>query len=442
MLKNLRLRLTLLYLLFAMLLVILLGGSTYSVLYFYFQNANDSALRTKLVLVLDSLGTKIPSDLVDDHSYEYESGIEVNEDDHEDEEIQHVEELYEGELSSIFILPLNDSGELLFNPNPYSLPMQPDLDAINSAAVNGIDYRNVNLDNGAPARLLTYSVSTEAGIKFIQMGKSIVDQTRILNQFLTSLLTIGAISIIILGAGSWWVAGRTLANHQLAWENQQAFIANASHELRTPLTLIRASAEAAIRGSKENDKIQSLLEDVISETDHMCNLVEDLLLLTRLDAGQMKLSLSKISVSDLTGNIERQFERLAENLSIRFQVKSINLLIQSDYTRLRQVLLILLDNAFRHTPSGGNVYLSVSKEGQFVHFLVRDTGEGIPPTHLPFVFDRFYQVESDRGGENHGAGLGLPIAKSLVEVLGGKIEIQSESGKGTDVEFKLPLDGQ
>ena len=392
-----------------------------------------------MALVLDSLGTKIPSDLVEDYSYEYESGIEPNEDEHGDDEIPHVEELYEGELSSIFILPLNDSGELLFNPNPYSLPMQPDPDAIKTAAVNGIDYRNVYLDNGAPARLITYSVSSEAGIKFIQMGKSIVDQTRILNQFLTSLITIGAISIIILGAGSWWVAGRTLAAHQRAWENQQAFIANASHELRTPLTLIRASAEAAIRGFKKDNKIHSLLVDVISETDHMCNLVEDLLLLTRLDAGHMKLSVSEINISDLTVNIERQFKRLAESLLIKFQVKSINLLIHSDYTRLRQVLLILLDNAFRHTPSGGNVRLTVSKEGQFALFQVCDTGEGIPQTHLPFVFDRFYQIESDRGGENHGAGLGLSIAKSLVEILGGKIEIQSKSGKGTIVEFRVPL---
>ena len=440
MLNNLRLRLSLLYLLVAILLVALLSGSTYSVLYYYFQNANDSALKTKLVNVLDAIGAPVPEELETGESRE---SITKDADDfgerEDDERFPHTEEIYEGDLSSIFVLPLDASGQLLFNPNPYEPPMQPNSDAVNAALVNGIDYRNASLDDGTPARLLTYALSEQAGIEIIQTGKSIGDQIHILNQFLTSLLLIGAVVIVGLGAGSWWMAGRTLASHQKAWDNQQTFIANASHELRTPLTLIRASAEAAQRIQRNKTKIHGLLEDIISETDHMCNLVEELLLLTRLDAGQLKLSFSLIDVQELFHNIEREFSRVANELSVSFHVKGQPLEIKSDYTRLRQVLLIMLDNAFQHTSSGGLISLQAIAEGSHVRFSVTDSGEGIPKESLPFVFDRFYQVKAERGGENHGSGLGLSIAKSLVDALGGTIEIESEVGKGTSLFIFLPL---
>ena len=436
MLKNLRLRLTLLYLLVAMLLVGVLGGSSYSVLYFYFRDANDQALNTKMALVLDDLGAQVPQEFVEEQeNYEGEEREEEHEESHE---AGHNEELYEGELSSVFVLPLNAAGELLFNPNPYALPMQPDAGALEAALTNGSDYRTVDLIDGSPARLLTYAVPAQVGVEVLQVGKSIGDQATILRQFLTSLLVIGAVATVVLGLSSWWVAGRSLASHEKAWENQQAFIANASHELRTPLTLIRASAEAAQRRTMDNAKIKLLLDDVISETDHMCSLVQDLLLLTRLDAGELQLDYGEVQVSELVDNIYRQFRRLASSASIEFSVEGGDFTLISDQTRLRQIVLILLDNAFQHTPSGGRVSLSIFKDAHQATFQVLDTGEGIPVDQLPFVFDRFYQVDTARGGENHGSGLGLSIARSLIQALGGRIDIESEIGKGTRVRFYLP----
>lgn len=432
MLSRLRLRLTLIYLLVGTLLVAILGGSTYSVLYYYFQNANDQALQAKLVSVLDGIDVPLPGRL----NNEEESEEEEKEDDRE----LHSNEIYEGEQSTIFILPLDSSGELLFNPNPYELPMQPDMDAVTAAQQSGtLDYRNVTLLDGTSARLLTYALPDQAVIDVIQLGKSVSGQASILNQFLTSLLVIGALSIVILGLGSWWIAGRSLASHQQAWDNQQTFIANASHELRTPLTLIRASAEVGRRRVKADKKLDGYLEDVITETDHMCNLVEDLLLLSRLDAGQLKPDIAAIDLTDLIENLDRQFGRLAAGKSIQFETRAPVLELVSDKTRLRQVLLIMLDNAFHYTPVGGSVSLSVEADAHQVHFKVEDTGEGIPPESLSLVFDRFYQIDSARSGENHGSGLGLSIAKSITEALGGRIAITSEPGRGTQVLVSLPL---
>ncbi len=432
MLSRLRLRLTLIYLLVGALLVAILGGSTYSVLYYYFQNANDQALQAKLVSVLDGIDVSLPGGL--------NSAESLDKRERDDDLELHSNEIYEGEQSTIFILPLDSSGELLFNPNPYELPMQPDMDAVTAALQSGtLDYRNVTLPDGTSARLLTYALPDQAVIDVIQLGKSVSGQVSILNQFLTSLLVIGALSILILGWGSWWMAGRSLASHQQAWDNQQTFIANASHELRTPLTLIRASAEAGRRRAKTDKKLDGYLGDVIIETDHMCSLVEDLLLLSRLDAGQLKLDFSAIDLADLVGNIDREFGRLAAERSILFKTQVQALEITSDKTRLRQVLLIMLDNALRYTPAGGSVTLSVEADAHQVHFKVKDSGEGIPADSLRRVFDRFYQVDSARSGENRGSGLGLSIAKSITEALGGRIAIASEPDRGTEVLVSLPL---
>ena len=432
MLSRLRLRLTLIYLLVGTLLVAVLGGSTYSVLYYYFQNANDLALQAKLVSVLDGIDVPLPGNL--------SSGEESDKTDKEDDHALQSNEIYEGEQSTIFILPLDTQGELLFNPNPYEIPMQPDMDAVTAAQQSGtLDYRNTTLSDGTSARLLTYALPNQAVIDVIQLGKSVSGQVGILNQFLASLLVIGALSVVVLGLGSWWIAGRSLASHQQAWDNQQTFIANASHELRTPLTLIRASAEAGKRRAGKDKKMDGYLGDVITEADHMCSLVEDLLLLTRLDAGQLKLDFKSISLAEFIANIEQEFGRLAAEQSIQFDVRAQPLEMVSDKTRLRQVLLIMLDNAFQHTPAGGSVSLSVEADTHQVHFKVEDTGEGIPPDNLSLVFDRFYQVDSARSGENRGSGLGLSIAKSITESLGGRIAITSEQGRGTQVLVSLPL---
>jgi len=238
---------------------------------------------------------------------------------------------------------------------------------------------------------------------------------------------------VALTGASWWLAGRSLLPAEQAWEKQQVFVANASHELRAPLTLIRASAEVARRGLAEGDGSGELLGDILVEADHMSKLVDDLLLLSRLDAGRLKLERQQILMSDLLPEIARQVNRVAEERRISLQQGETGGSALADPTRLRQVLLILLDNAMTHTPDGGLVRLGSRVEGRFVMLEVSDTGRGVPAEDLPRVFERFYRA--DKG---NGSGLGLAIAKSLVEAQNGQLRLESREGLGTKAIISLP----
>jgi len=457
MLKPLRIKLTLLYLLVAMLLAGLVGFSAYSLLYYYFQNNNDSALKFKMASTFNTIGVGLPADLLDaeqnwisirtneNKSSEVSEASEEPGEDHEENDeltpgntIPIIQSVYEGELTSIFIMPLDETGRLIFNPNPYALPMNPDLNAVQSALTTGHDLRNSTLKDGTPVRLLTYNVPDASGYGLLQMGKPIDDQMRVLNQFVSGLLLVGAISILVLGFGSWWMAGRSLHATQNAWDMQQAFVANASHELRTPLTLMRASAEVAQRSTQPNPQQAALMTNIVEEVDHMSQLVDELLLLSRLDAHQLKLDIRPINVTGLVAEIQRQFEPLTSSRQVTFLNQTAIGTVQADVTRLRQVLIILLDNALRHTPAGGTISVKSLIEGRNLRITVNDNGEGIAPEHLPHVFDRFYQADNARSKDQKGTGLGLSIAKSLVEIQDGQISITSQPGKGTSISITLP----
>ncbi|MBL8057621.1 MAG: hypothetical protein JNK29_13040, partial [Anaerolineales bacterium] len=250
------------------------------------------------------------------------------------------------------------------------------------------------------------------------------------------------------------------------WARQQTFIANASHELRTPLTLMRASAEVAQRSLPAEgapslgaaQTLRGLLADVLGECDHMGRLVNDLLLLSRLDAGKLPLELATVPVAGLLEEAGRQIKRMAEEQGVAVDVRATPGEVRADVTRLRQVLLILLDNALRHTPSGGQIRLTSEPAGRQIVISVGDTGSGIPPEHLPRLFERFYRADSARGreaprspaapsplhpargdaGTSGGAGLGLAIAKSLIEAQHGHIRVESQPGHGTRVSLTLP----
>ena len=270
----------------------------------------------------------------------------------------------------------------------------------------------------------------------LQLGRTLGDQDRVLNSFLVGLLGLGAAAALAVGAASWWLAGRSLAPAHAAWDKQQAFVANASHELRTPLTLVRATAEVAQRGLPPSDARHELMSDILSECDHMSGLVDDLLLLSRLDSHALKLQRTPLPAAELLADMQRQVGRLAGEHQVRLSVSAAAGTLLGDPARLHQVLLILLDNALRHTPAGGQVTLAAAPSGRAVEITVADTGAGIAPEHLPHVFDRFYRADPARGGE--GTGLGLAIARSLVTAQGGHIRIASQPGVGTTVSVRLP----
>jgi signal transduction histidine kinase len=234
---------------------------------------------------------------------------------------------------------------------------------------------------------------------------------------------------------SWLIAGRSIGPAQKAFDQQQTFVANASHELRTPLTLIRASAEMAEHKSIR-PSTKALLKDVVSDADYMSKLVEDLLLLSRIDSHKLTFERKPVHLDELFADIQRQAVIIAEPKGISVSADGKKLTILADDNRLKQLLWILVDNSMQHTPIGGSIRLEAEAIGKSVEISLCDTGAGIPSKHLPRVFERFYKAHREDQFDRT-AGLGLSIAAGLVEGMHGRITIKSEMGKGTRVKIIL-----
>lgn len=222
---------------------------------------------------------------------------------------------------------------------------------------------------------------------------------------------------------------------------QQRFVADVSHELRTPLTAIRGNLDLIKRYGMDAES----LEAIESETDRMSRMVNDLLLLARADYGGLSLDMAEIDLDTVLTDVFREAKVLAKDRPIQIKLTHLDpIRIQGNPDRLKQLLLNLISNAIKFTPDGGQVTLSLRQESSFARLQVSDTGIGIQPDDLERIFDRFFQVDASRARpptrEGTGAGLGLSIAKWIVDAHGGKIEAESTPGKGTTFIVRLPIE--
>jgi len=218
-------------------------------------------------------------------------------------------------------------------------------------------------------------------------------------------------------------------------QTQRRFVADASHELRTPLTTIRGNAELlGLRPAIDAADHAAALADIVSETDRMIDLVGALLQLARSDAGHRPLT-APTPLSGLVEDVVRQARLLAPERSLHHQLEP-GLAALAHRDSVRQILLNLLENAFRHTPPGTEVRLTALADGDQVVLTVADDGPGIDPALLPHVFERFQRGHPSRTGP--GSGLGLSIARALAEAQDGAVDIQSAFGAGTVVTVRLP----
>lgn len=222
-------------------------------------------------------------------------------------------------------------------------------------------------------------------------------------------------------------------------ELMRQFIADASHELRTPLTSIHGFLEVLLRGAADNpQKLQAALTSMHGESRRINKLVEDLLLLTKLDQAP-QLQLTEIRLDALLREMESQLLMLAGQRKVRFDLTA-QVKAAADPDKMKQVILNLFHNAVQHThETEGLITVSLNVSGEHAELTVQDNGSGIDPEHLPHIFDRFYRSESSRTRKSGGAGLGLSITRSIIEAHKGTISARSELGRGTSFQLTLPL---
>ncbi|MEW6402257.1 MAG: ATP-binding protein [Chloroflexota bacterium] len=234
-----------------------------------------------------------------------------------------------------------------------------------------------------------------------------------------------------------------LARLQTAFDRQRQFIADASHELRTPLTIVKLQTSRALGAKRTPQEYQRALGVIHSENEFMTHLVNDLLILARIDAGQPVMQKEQLDLSDVALDAVERLSSLAEQNNVRIEVGELpEVSFEGDRQLLLQMLSNLIENGIKHTVGDDRrVKVETGADADMAWVQVTDNGEGIPAGHLPHIFDRFYQVDKARthDADDHvsGSGLGLAIVQSIAEMHGGVVRVESTPGQGTMFEVRF-----
>jgi signal transduction histidine kinase len=247
------------------------------------------------------------------------------------------------------------------------------------------------------------------------------------------------LSILVLsGLGGYFLAGLTLDPISRMVREQKEFVSNASHELRTPLTSLRTEIEVALRDKELGvSDAKKLLESNLEDVDSMQKLSNYLLELNRYENSDLKLEIKKVDLAEVAGRVIGQIGPIARKKGIKIVAKLQKTIVRGNEDSLTELSRILIENAVKYSGKSKSVEV-ITKGGGILE--VKDFGIGIPLADIPHIFERFYRAESSRSKEKiDGYGLGLSIAKSIVDKLGGKIRVASQEGKGSTFTVQIPV---
>jgi len=227
---------------------------------------------------------------------------------------------------------------------------------------------------------------------------------------------------------------------QSAFERERRFTADASHELRTPLTTLKGRIGVTLDRPRTRGAYEDTLRSLEQEVDRLIRLSNDLLLLARLDQGQLRGKPVPVDLSDVLETVVGQMQPLADEKDVTLSSEiPQGLLVDGDWDHLIRLFLNLLDNAVKYTPRAGRVTVQAEGHDTEVCVSISDTGPGIAPEHMAHLFERFYRVETARSRDTGGAGLGLAVAYEIARWHGGVLEVQSKPGEGTTFQVRLPV---
>jgi heavy metal sensor kinase len=366
-------------------------------------------------------------------------------------------------------------------PRSGRLPLSPN--ARNRAATGLQTFETLAGLGPYPVRVLTQPVR-EAGrvTSVIQVGMSLESVTVTRRRFLLVMATVLPLALLFAGGGGWLLAQRALrpvdrmteaarrisAEHlderldttgsgdeldrlaatlndmlgrlDAAFRQVRQFSADASHELQTPLTILKGELEVALRAPRSPDEYQCVLASALEESERVARLVEGLLLLSRADAGVLRMDRQPLDLAELVAEVGESARVLAEAQGVALECKSVApVTIDGDRAHLRRLLLNLVDNGIKYTPAAGRVTLTLQRNGEWAALHVADTGSGLAPEEQERVFQRFYRTPEAVAQGKEGSGLGLCIARSIAEAHGGRIQVESTPGQGSTFTVFLPL---
>ncbi|MGJ0738989.1 sensor histidine kinase [Enterococcus casseliflavus] len=287
--------------------------------------------------------------------------------------------------------------------------------------VTSISHYSINHDSTGE-----YSTSINNYEPFYQvLFFDVTDYKTSLSNLRTTLLLIGVLALVSIYIASFYVANRALRPVELAWRKQKEFVSNASHELKTPLAIIQVNAEVLACSPEETLESQmKWLENIQLGSERMDELVNSLLMLTKFESAEQEVVRSVIDASQVVQSVYQSMEAIALEKGIHYQeqiAKQVRL--ESNEQALRQLTMILVDNALKYTPTGETVTVALVERQRKTVLQVSNSGCPIPEEKIPYVFDRFYRGDPSRNHQDGGYGLGLAIAKAITEMLQAQISL-------------------
>jgi two-component system, OmpR family, heavy metal sensor histidine kinase CusS len=347
------------------------------------------------------------------------------------------------------------------------------------ASYPAYDVMSVDL----PLRVMVREMTAGGNNYRIQVAAPMDDFYEAIDRFKWMVLLLSPLILVVASAAGYWLSGRALApvdkitraaqeinsnnlakrlkvsrsgdelqrlsetlNHMLdrleaSFNRITQFTADASHELRTPLALMRTTTEVSLRTSQTVADYKEAQEEILAELEKTSSLIEKLMLLARADAGVETMQRVAVNVAECLRDACEDGKVLAEAKRLNFleDIDAQMLFIEGDFHALHRVFLVLIDNAVKYTPAGGSVSVKLTQVNSSGVAEFKDTGVGISAEDLPRIFERFYRADKARSREFGGAGLGLSIARWVVQAHRGTIEVQSTPGSGSTFRVSLPL---
>ena len=313
-------------------------------------------------------------------------------------------------------------------------------DAVQKVAESRNGYGNVDAPDGRELRAYVERFTSTAGTPYV--AAVLADRGELEDDYASLIAAFGAAGLaamLLLAGGGYVLVRKSTAPIERSMEQMRRFMADAAHELRTPIAILRAQADVALGRPREAERDRTTFQSIERETARVGRIVGDLLTLARADAGDRPIAREALYLDDIAAEAVDAVRALAQHKQIQVEVGEFEeAKINGDATLVRELVLIVLDNAIKYTPQGGRVRLDVATENGTSAVVVTDTGVGIAADQLPLVFERFYRAEPARR-DAEGAGLGLAIARWIADAHGARIDIASQPSAGTRVAVKFPL---